>query len=271
MNNSVYIQNRPINFYVVDDDKIILSKLKKLIEGMNNKISLFSHPYEFISAVTKHTPSSFMSIKESKNEIINKAMLQTNIYRHDFPVDIIICDYDMPSLNGLEVISEIDSNNSRYIVMLTSVATYQEAVNSLNDGLIDYFLVKTELNQDHLYNLVKNYKKKLFNKIEYLDPSLQIREDKVYYILDSDLSTYYPGENKIVYNQKIKDTSNLANIFKDNGLSIKSNLIPIIFNDEGDILKCLLYPYQKISKEYNQAIIKNEAEVQEILRALSNG
>jgi class 3 adenylate cyclase len=58
------------------------------------------------------------------------------------PLDIVICDFKMPGMNGLETLVEIGKSNPDVTrIILTGYATLENAVDSLNSG-IDGFLTK---------------------------------------------------------------------------------------------------------------------------------
>lgn len=58
------------------------------------------------------------------------------------PIDIVICDFKMPGMNGLETLVEIGRSEPEATrIILTGYATLENAVDSLNSG-IDGFLTK---------------------------------------------------------------------------------------------------------------------------------
>lgn len=60
----------------------------------------------------------------------------------DNPIDIVICDFKMPGMNGLETLVEIGKSDPEVTrIILTGYATLENAVDSLNSG-IDGFLTK---------------------------------------------------------------------------------------------------------------------------------
>jgi CheY-like chemotaxis protein len=64
---------------------------------------------------------------------------------------VVIVDYDMPGLNGLEVCRRIDNPAIKKIV-LTGKADEQLAVQSFNEGLIDRFIRKENVNAFSMLN-----------------------------------------------------------------------------------------------------------------------
>lgn len=58
-------------------------------------------------------------------------------------VSVLVVDYDMPEMNGLEMCGKLDDPHIRKI-LLTGVADERVAVQAFNDGLIDRFLMKND-------------------------------------------------------------------------------------------------------------------------------
>lgn len=55
--------------------------------------------------------------------------------------DVILMDFDMPSTNGLEVISKIRSvNTNQVVVMISSQGSIQVAVDAMKYGVLDYII-----------------------------------------------------------------------------------------------------------------------------------
>jgi len=58
-------------------------------------------------------------------------------------ISVLVVDYDMPEMNGLELCRQLDDPHIRKI-LLTGVADERIAVQAFNDGLIDRFLMKSD-------------------------------------------------------------------------------------------------------------------------------
>lgn len=62
-------------------------------------------------------------------------------YASDFPVRAIICDLDMPKVNGYDLISFIRAKlPSVPIIVLTGYPNAQEATSLFNQGVVDYLI-----------------------------------------------------------------------------------------------------------------------------------
>lgn len=62
-------------------------------------------------------------------------------YASDFPIRAIICDLDMPKVNGYDLISFIRAKlPSVPIIVLTGYPNVQEAASLFNQGVVDYLI-----------------------------------------------------------------------------------------------------------------------------------
>ena len=68
--------------------------------------------------------------------------------------DLVLLDYMMPDMSGLEVLKELRSRgNNVPVVMITAYATTQRAVEAMKEGAYD--LVTKPFDPDHLHTLIK--------------------------------------------------------------------------------------------------------------------
>jgi len=98
---------------VVDDDEKYLSSLRRIMRGV----------FEIIT-----TKDPIHALK---------------IFEHNGPFAVVISDYRMPFINGIELFSRIhakDKNAQR--IMLTGYAELQMAIDAINHGKINAFLTK---------------------------------------------------------------------------------------------------------------------------------
>ncbi len=66
----------------------------------------------------------------------------------DSHVDIILLDYKMPSMDGMEVLKEMKSINPEIdVIMMTAYGTIETAVNAMKEGAYDYVTKPVELDE----------------------------------------------------------------------------------------------------------------------------
>lgn len=148
---------------LVDDDQLLLDALKlecekshpiktfnsaqKAKNFFNNYQSPLSK-YHFLEGNTdddfyadaRHTPVDFD---------VTKIVRIANDTDKRNDISVMVVDYSMPNLNGLEL-SEAIKNLPLMKVLLTGRATYNEAIDGFNKGLIDRFIQKGKLDMSEL-------------------------------------------------------------------------------------------------------------------------
>lgn len=141
----------PTTTIFVDDDERFLSLLN---EVMDTPYKSFTNPYEAIrfllsSAVFSSLEKSCFIDEGTPDD--NKAYLSvdvTPIYQQIYnpirfdEISVLVVDYQMPSMNGVEFCKSIRDKNFK-IVMLTGEATHELAVSAFNSGMIDAFVQKS--------------------------------------------------------------------------------------------------------------------------------
>lgn len=166
------MQNFPIFKYpstilLVDDDILFTKSLEKYSDS-KNKYKSFNDPQEALYFL-----KNYQSYLKNKIDFLRPCLEDEDFENIDrLPVDInleafekirnysqkneeisvIIVDYNMPSINGLDFLKQI-SHLSCKKILLTGEATHEEAVKSFNEGIIDKFIRKDS--QDLLFVLNK--------------------------------------------------------------------------------------------------------------------
>ena len=104
-----------VNVLLVDDDISLLKVAELILTDMDKDLAIESAP----------------SVEEAHNK------LGTN------PIDIVVCDYEMPQKNGLEFLKELrQQNNSIPFILFTGKGREEIAIQALNLGA-DRYLNKT--------------------------------------------------------------------------------------------------------------------------------
>lgn len=142
----------------VDDDPCFIATVPQLLEEISTKT--FSNPYACIEFFQEYQPflqgiNFRCSYKEAdRYEMLNHLPVDLNANAlHELPlmnaryneVSILVTDYNMPGINGLDLCSKLQNQPMKKI-LLTGVADYQKAVEAFNAGLIDCFIQKENPN-----------------------------------------------------------------------------------------------------------------------------
>ncbi len=142
----------PTTVVVVDDNKLFLHTLDLRMPA-EMAYELFDDPRAALSRVNRQLdlrplpercvqkdgarPSGVVEIDLS---LIEEEIKHTDRFRR---TSVVIVDYAMPQMNGLEFCASIDDPTVKK-VMLTGVADEKAAVKAFNEGLIDRFISKND-------------------------------------------------------------------------------------------------------------------------------
>ena len=99
-----------MKFLLIDDDLPCIANLKDVLELGGHECVLFRNPNEGVAAFK------------------------------DNHFDVVVTDYKMPVMNGLEVLRAIREHNPRaYIIIVTGYADKNRATDAVNDGVYAFF------------------------------------------------------------------------------------------------------------------------------------
>lgn len=134
---------------MVDDNLSFLENIRLTIYDYKNVI-LFSNPLSALDSLytyeSKFNTCDLMKTLDC-DEIDEEYALSIDfknlpdLLNTTQEISVIIVDYSMPEMNGIEFFNKVKSFPAKKI-MLTGEADNQIAVNAFNDGLIDKFIVK---------------------------------------------------------------------------------------------------------------------------------
>lgn len=136
---------------MLDDDVLFMKALSQLLESKRS-VRAFSNPSDCLLAykekndenicnqILKYDDSSFVgdaviNVSLQKISALENHVLQQNA------VSVIIVDYHMPDMNGIDFCRELNGYPVKKI-LLTGAASIDEAINALNEGIIDCYLTK---------------------------------------------------------------------------------------------------------------------------------
>lgn len=139
----------PTKVVMVDDNQLFLENARVAIKDYLN-VDIFSNPEAALDYLASVRPSLdnldiTRDIDDDEIDIDNtvsidyKKLLTLLESQHD--ISVLIVDYSMPEINGLDFCEKIQFLNYNKI-MLTGEADTQIAVDAFNKGVIDKFLIK---------------------------------------------------------------------------------------------------------------------------------
>ena len=142
----------PTTTVYIDDNKDFLNSLTMKAEPGSYKV--FDDPHEglvyvetqfkLIEDFSKGKPLS--PDINTPNKLIlpqNQICQKLNTLNRFAEPSVIVVDFSMPQLNGLDLCSQISNPNSKK-VLLTGVANEKQAIHALNTDLIDFYVGKNE-------------------------------------------------------------------------------------------------------------------------------
>ncbi|MFT3741135.1 MAG: response regulator [Gammaproteobacteria bacterium] len=162
----------PTTIALVDDDQNLLDALSLMLSDQY-KLKTFPFAKAAKKALLKHkksavTPKKYYTEGEGSFEnysisIQFKAFLEVLLNSKRFTnVCILIVDFDMPDLNGLELAKILKAKMPIKVIMLTGVADLDTAINAFNQKEIDRFVLKSDPNhpqilQEYIQQLQQEY------------------------------------------------------------------------------------------------------------------
>lgn len=144
----------PTSVVIVDDNTVFLENLPENLSDQS-KYSLFDAPQkalEYLDGQKKLLLTSDDFAGKTDDLATGKSLninlpkicsLAENKNRFETPL-VVIVDYDMPHMNGLEFCQKLDGQYKK--IMLTAAADDKLAVQAFNDGIIDKFIAKDDPN-----------------------------------------------------------------------------------------------------------------------------
>lgn len=207
----------PTALLMLDDNMLFLENIRMLINDYED-IVLFDSPLTALDFVTSsNAPTSCLNVLESidQDEIDFDNVISVDysklasFYNHENQISVLVVDYSMPEINGVEFFERIKSSKSKKI-MLTGDADATLALEVFNNGLIDKFLTKNASNINVvLTNLISSLQKDFFldSNINLFVSSLNDIKDNIEYIAIFNL---WVSSNNIVKFHQIDDNGSMV-------------------------------------------------------------
>lgn len=148
----------PTKVLLVDDDRSFLNSVSTALSTNTSTYSLFDDPVQALTLINEEPQNSFGEFSSEEIDHVRVDYdiqdIHTEAYNHKRfdRISVIIVDYDMPEMNGIEFCKKI-KNNKIQKIMLTGEADESIAIKAFNDGVISKFVKKggratfEELNQ----------------------------------------------------------------------------------------------------------------------------
>lgn len=153
----------PTTVFFIDDDRTYLENLQlrlqvekflpKFFHSSKNALEYLQQnfPFETFAERCIHRPDE-MEL-DHRNIDIDVPAIREEIYnpKRFSQVSVVVVDYSMPNLNGLELCKKLKNKRFKKI-LLTGEADEKIAVNAFNDGIIDKFIRKDAPHFNELIN-----------------------------------------------------------------------------------------------------------------------
>lgn len=235
----------PTTVMMVDDNLSFLENIRTSISDYMN-IRLFSNAetalLELLNAHSSLDDLDLnMDVDHDELDFENATFIDYQklftLLNNNHEFSVVIIDYSMPEINGIEFCKKIKSINVKKL-MLTGEADNQIAVDAFNEGLIDKFLVKSGSNMNDVLN---NY----------------IDELKIEYFLSSKVNVTTVGakllQEDIQYIQVVNDWIKTKGITKFYKIDSDGNLCGYDKNNKSHNFRLvsdkLLYGYVDIARQ----------------------
>ena len=167
----------PTRIVMVDDNETLTQSLKL---HLNFESQNFNDPLKALNYLSNYTPTvteQYWLLPENESDLCDGAFIQPlyidtgeiRSLQHDpdkyQDISVVIMDYHMPALTGLEVLSRL-SDKPFKTILLTGEGDHALAVKAFNQGQIDYFLRKDEENlSEKLNQIIKQLQFEYFSNM----------------------------------------------------------------------------------------------------------
>lgn len=105
------------------------------------------------------------------HEVYQKVILRSNPKEHIQPFDVVVLDYKMPKINGIEVAKEILTVNSRQRIVLASAYLQDTLIKSLQQLKQIVEVLNKPFSQQELLDTVEN--SEIYSELKELDVDIE--------------------------------------------------------------------------------------------------
>jgi CheY-like chemotaxis protein len=144
----------PTTTIILDDNLSFLESIEMSISAKDRQIVYTTSPHDALKLINesaKHAHFNFVKTNnagELKFDYSNIKEIAKNPLRNK-EISVLIIDYHMPEMNGIEFCQKI-KNLACQKILLTANSNQDIAVNAFNDGLIQQYIQKHDINLDKL-------------------------------------------------------------------------------------------------------------------------
>lgn len=165
----------PAQIIFVDDNPDFLASLE-LVFSRDHNLKLFTDAQAALdyinspkstaeSIAKKSTPALSGDSDKWVKQVLNHSNLKRFDQERDLEISLVIADYVMPALNGIDFCKKI-SNPSVKKILLTGHATPSDAVSAFNDNIIHYYIKKSDENMlEQLTNAINKLQNAYFHDL----------------------------------------------------------------------------------------------------------
>ncbi|MEX1032630.1 MAG: response regulator [Cellvibrionaceae bacterium] len=164
------------------------------------------------------------SSSASVNKLFAQVERKLNDHNRFAEPSVLVVDYSMPSINGLDLCSQITNPNVKK-VLLTGVADEKIAIDALNTELIDFYISKSESSLSHrLRNIIIHLETRYFQDLFGWGRDAEVR-NVLPHLFDPDFADFFEDTMErmaIVEHYPLADPNGFCLI---NGYGVTNHLI----------------------------------------------
>ncbi len=240
----------PTKVILIDDDISFLDSLSRHLHK-DILFKCYTDVNEALSEInTLHHPGIYESCRGTPTD--EAGSLSTQLVPWDFSclkeqalnayrfheTSVVVVDYLMPSINGLDLCSKIQRPETRK-VLLTGVFDTSDAINALNDGIICGYLNKSDINlSDKLNAIIQKQQQAYFREI-----------NKRFYCSGADIPNLMSEDSFADYFSEICRDNNIHEYY----LTTEPNGFVLFGENKQDYYRLLVYTQEDIRAQWEIA------------------
>jgi CheY-like chemotaxis protein len=161
----------PAQIVFIDDNPDFLASLEMVFSPEYN-LRLFDDALAALSYINtpvtgqkKITPELCGDSDKWVKQVLNHSHLKRRNNERDMEISVVVADFSMPGLNGIEFCKKI-ANPAIKKILLTGHATPSDAVNAFNENIIHYYIKKSDENMlEQLTNAINKLQNAYFQDL----------------------------------------------------------------------------------------------------------